>query len=81
MIMQKINLVSGQDIGMSAYKDTDGMNYEETPVFDVDNNGFPSKKINVDALSNDIQTFWKMHEKKLWIILVGCSIYLIGAII
>jgi len=79
--MQKINLVSGQGLDKSAYKDTDGMNYEETPIFDVDNNGFPSKKINVDALSNDIQTFWKMHEKKLWIILVGCSIYLIGAII
>jgi hypothetical protein len=79
--MQKINLVSGQGLDNSAYKDTDGMNYEETPIFDVDNNGFPSKKINVDALSNDIQTFWKMHEKKLWIILVGCSIYLIGAII
>jgi len=70
-----------KDLEMSAYKDTDGMNYEKTEIMKVDDFGFPTEKINVDAVANDIRAFWQMHERKLWAILIICGFYIIGAII
>jgi hypothetical protein len=70
-----------KDLEMSAYKDTDGMNYEKTEIMKVVEFGFPTEKINVDAVANDIRAFWQMHERKLWAILIICGFYIIGAII
>ena len=69
------------DLEMSAYKDTDGMNYEKTDIFKVGTDGFPNEKINVDAVANDIRAFWQMHERKLWAILIICGFYIVGAIL
>lgn len=70
-----------KDLSKSAFKETDGMNYETTDILKVGNDGFPSEKINVDAVADDIRAFWIMHERKLWVLLVICGFYILGAII
>lgn len=66
-----------KDFGMSAYKQSDGMNFDETPIIGLDESGAPREKIDVEALDNSIRAFWLSHERKLWAILVGCCFYLV----
>jgi hypothetical protein len=70
-----------ESLNNSAFKKNDGLNYEKTPIFRVDEKGSPSHKVDAIAYEKDIRAFWLMHEKELWIILIVCSFYFLGAII
>jgi hypothetical protein len=79
--MKPLEKEKNESLNNSAFKKDDGLNYEKTLILSVNNKGSPSHKVDAIAFEKDIRAFWLMHEKELWIILVVCSIYFLGAII
>ena len=69
------------NFGNSAYKNTDGMNYDTTPIYALSDEGVPHEKIDVEALDSSIRAFWLSHEKALWIIIILCGFYFFGVLI
>ena len=67
--------------GLSAYKQPDGMNFDETPILGLDEDGVPAEKIDVEALDKSIRAFWISHEKALWAVVVLCGFYFIAVLI
>jgi hypothetical protein len=69
------------ELSSSAFKEKDGFNWNDDPLTRVNEKGSPVERIDSVAYENDISSFWSMHLKKLWLIVVCCSIYLFFAII
>jgi hypothetical protein len=67
--------------GSSAYKQSDGMNFDKTPILALDDEGVPVEKIDVEALDKSIRAFWISHEKALWVVIVLCGFYFFGVLI
>lgn len=67
--------------GLSAYKQSDGMNFDDTLVLGLDEDGVPAEKIDVEALDKSIRAFWLSHEKALWAVVVLCGFYFIAVLI
>jgi hypothetical protein len=74
-------LPNNEPLQQTAFKKEDGLNYETTPIFKVNQKGSPIEKVDAIAYEKDVRAFWMMHEKKLWLILLICSFYFFGVII
>lgn len=66
---------------MSAFKEQDGLNWSEDKIIKVNDHGEQVNRIDPIAYENDTRAYWKMHEKKLWIVATLCALYLITAIL
>lgn len=69
--------------GMQRAIDSSDYPYEKnTPFVTIGEDGSPNNTILVDLESKDIQGFWLMHERKLWLLITICSlifaVYLFG---
>lgn len=59
----------------SAFRNRGGNNWGTETFLHVNHFGTPIQKINTDAYLNDFAGFWALHEKKLWIVLAFCLLY------
>jgi len=55
--------------------------YKEGQILGVGNQGYPNQLINPEAMFNDTRAFWSMHEKKLVLVIVICSMYFLAVLI
>jgi len=58
----------------------DGEIFQNGQMMAYDVNGVPNKMIKPDALYNDLTAFWSFHERKLLLVIIGCSIYFLGVL-
>lgn len=65
--------VSLQD---SALRNRGGDNWGREVFIHVNQFGVPVEKINADSYINDLSRYWSLHERKLWIVLACCLLYL-----
>lgn len=82
--MEEEILIDGmtqKEFGRSAYKNSDGMNYDNTPILAIDEEGIPKEKIDIEALDKSIRAFWISHEKELWAVVILCGFYFIAVLI
>lgn len=59
----------------SAYETCDELPIKDVPVYGVQWDGIPNKRVNVDISAKDYQLFWQHKERWLWAVIVLCSIY------
>lgn len=59
----------------SAWKDDD-IDSKPIEYMKIGDDGKPEKLINPEAYLNDAAAFWSMHEQKLIIAIILCSIYI-----
>lgn len=53
-----------------------GNNWGTETFIHVNHQGTPIHRINSDAYFNDFAGYWAIHEKKLWIVLAFCLLFL-----
>lgn len=53
----------------------------EEPLLRIDEQGVPAELINPDIWLNNVQAFYQLHERKLLIVIIICSIYFLGVIL
>lgn len=60
----------------SAFRHRGGTNLPTEVFVHVNQFGVPVEKINADSYINDLSRYWSLHERKLWIVLAFCLLYL-----
>lgn len=73
--------IKEDDFGLSAYKQSDGMNYDKTDILALDDEGVPKEKIDIEALDKSIRAFWLSHEKALWTVVILCGFYFVAVLV
>jgi hypothetical protein len=81
MAVELKEICKEKEFGLSAYKNTDGMNYDTTPIIAIDDEGIPHEKIDIEALDKSIRAFWSSHEKELWAVVILCGFYFMAVLI
>lgn len=60
----------------SAFRNRGGLNWNNETFVSVNYNGLKLTKIDPEVYVNDIVSYWSIHERKLWIVLGICLLFL-----
>lgn len=53
-----------------------GDNWATETFVRINYKGLPVHKIDADAYLNDLGAFWHIHERKLWLVIAFCLLFL-----
>ena len=54
-----------------------GSNWATETFLGVNYRGSPIHRIDADAYLTDIASYWKIHEKKLWLVVAFCLLFIV----
>lgn len=64
-----------QVVGERAEISADSPYNNQTPFYSVGETGKIEHKVLIDLEIKDFVSFWRMNERKLWLIISGCGLY------
>ncbi len=60
----------------SALRNRGGLNWNKETFVSLNHSGLSFSNINPESYANDYAKYWSMHERKLWITLGFCLLFL-----
>ena len=60
----------------SALRNRGGLNWNKETFVSLNHSGLSFSNINPESYANDYAKYWSMHERKLWITLGVCLLFL-----
>lgn len=70
------NPVLSDDLQDSGLKNKGGTNFATETFLQVNYKGVPIHRIDPEVYLNDIAKYWSLKEKKLWLIVGFCFLFL-----